>query len=476
MALGGILILSALAAIALVIVLLIRRRRRRRAQRAEAAPRGPLALRPAPRLIRATAGVGALAAILSLAGEPDAAFAVWALFGLIALGDLAAGRTGRGVEIEAIPPTRGYVGATGALSVAIRARRGALRGPIRLALFADGGVEPGEIAPLLPSGPEAACTIPLRFAARGEIALSRLQASWPSRLGLFEIQPSAPLTAKIPVEPDIRPALRGEIQAQILPLTDGRKDMRLRGEGSEFHQLRDFMPGMDPRQIDWKRSARGNALVSRETRAERNHQIVLCLDGGRAMGQRIGGLSRLDHALNAALALAWAAGEAGDTVAIHHFDSRPRNFIPPLPGRAAFARLRAISPGIQPDTAETNHTFGLSHLNGLLNRRSLIVVFSDFADPISAELLVENLAIFARRHLPLYISMQDPQVEALAAPARIGLDAAAQAVAARRLLDERRAILERLTRLGVAPLDVGPGAVTPALLSRYVEIKSREMI
>ena len=252
--------------------------------------------------------------------------------------------------------------------------------------------------------------------------------------------------------------------------------MRMKGDGSEFHQLRDFVPGMDPRSIDWKRSARARSLIARETRAERNHQIILCLDTGHLMGERLGTLSRLDHAINASLALAWAAALGGDNVGFMSFAARPQPFLPPAPGRAAFGRIRATCATLGQDSVESNHTLGLTTLNGRLKRRSLVVVFSDFVDATTAELLVENLAVMQRQHLVLYVALRDPALLALTHATGEGMDEIARAVAAAQILSERQVVLDRLRRLGILCLDTPPEALTPALISRYIEIKAKEMI
>jgi uncharacterized protein (DUF58 family) len=311
---------------------------------------------------------------------------------------------------------------------------------------------------------------------RGTHVIRALSLKWMSRLGLFEVITDIRLDRELTVVPDIAPILSGQINTRMLPLTEGLKDMQLRGEGSEFHQLREFQPGMDPRSIDWKRSARGRTLVARETRAERNHQIMLCLDSGYLMGEHIDGLPKLDRAMNAALAMAWAGGLGGDQVGLYSFDSRPRVFIPPAPGRAAFARLQATCAQMGYDSVETNHTLALTHLHGRLKRRSLVIVFSDFVDSITAELLVENIAVMARHHLILYVALRDPALIDLAQPKSVNLEAIARSVSATQILRERQSVLDRLARLGVICLDTTPAALTGALVSRYIDIKSRELI
>ena len=437
-------------------------------------------MRPSIRLLTVALALAALTTVLVLL-QPDAQMAVvglWAAFAVAGLGDLLASTPAKQLDVVVAAPKTGYSGSTARLVAQITARKSSLPPGLVARLDLDTPLGDG----LLPipmrnaDNRRAATATDLALARRGVHAIRSVALKWQSRLGLFEIIGTWPLNHTLTVVPDITPVLSGQIQTQMLPLTEGIKDMHTRGQGSEFHQLRDFTTGMDPRNIDWKRSARMRTLVARETRAERNHQIMLCLDSGHLMTERIGGLSKLDRAINAALALAWAGGLGGDQVGLYSFDSRPRVFVPPAPGRAAFARLQATCAALKYETVETNHTLGMTHLSGKLARRSLIIVFSDFVDSITAELMVENMTVMSRRHLVLFVALRDPALAALAQPDVVTLDAVAKSVAATQLLRERRDVLDRLSRLGVICLDTTPETLTAGLISRYIDIKSRELI
>ncbi len=335
---------------------------------------------------------------------------------------------------------------------------------------------PGVFEHIESTAAEARLNARLEFAQRGKFVIQGVALKWLSRLGLFEVIANQKLNHDLAVIPNIAPVLSGLIDTQMLPLMDGMKDMNLRGEGSEFHQLRDFMQGMDPRSIDWKRSARTRTLVARETRAERNHQIILCIDNGYLMREKIDGLPKIDRAINAALALAWAGALGGDLVGLYSFDSRPRLYVPPAPGRANFPRLRAHTAAMTYSSVETNHTLALTNLHGKLKRRSLVIVFSDFVDSTTAELLVENMGVMARHHVILYVALRDPMLDATARPKDMTLTNVARSVSALQILNERQLVIDRLSRLGVICLDVPPDNLTPALVSRYIDIKSRELI
>lgn len=319
-------------------------------------------------------------------------------------------------------------------------------------------------------------TLPVLAKRRGKWLLDKLWLHWKSRFGLIEFVPVRKIDLAAAVVPNIRPITSGQIDFDMRTAIFGEKQTSQRGEGSEFHQLNDYVQGMDPRSIDWKHSARQKKLVAKEMRAERNHQIILAIDNGHLMREEINGLARIDHKINAALALAWAGVQGGDQVGLFAFDARPRQYTPPQPGRTAFARLRSQMAELQYESIETNHTLALATLHERLNRRSLIVVFSDFVDPLSAELLLEHLAILNRHHVIVFVSLNDPILQNLVGAKVETMEGVAQSVSASNLLAERRLVFEKMAAMGIDVIETTPGEMTPSLLNTYLAIKAKELI
>ncbi|MEP0963885.1 MAG: DUF58 domain-containing protein [Roseobacter sp.] len=316
----------------------------------------------------------------------------------------------------------------------------------------------------------------IRATRRGIWPIPYVWLFWPSRFQLFEFLPKRQLDIELRVVPNVRAVQSGTLTTTVLSSLFGTKENRAIGDGSEFHQLRDFVPGMDVKSIDWKRSARKRALVAKELRAERNHHVILAIDTGFLMREEIGGLPKIDHAVTAALALAWAAALGGDLVGHYAFDVRPQVFAKPEPGRAAFVRLRSWAAELEYVSRESNHTLALTELNARTPKRSLIVVFTDFVDTTSAELMVENIGILAKRHLIIFIAIRDPETEGILDDPPNDLSGVATLVAANQSISERRLVLERLNRLGVTVIDAKPAQVTARLVSAYLDIKERELI
>jgi uncharacterized protein (DUF58 family) len=256
----------------------------------------------------------------------------------------------------------------------------------------------------------------------------------------------------------------------------GQKVQRERGQGSEFESLREYLPGLDSRFIDWKHSARHRKLLCKEFEAERNHFVVMAFDTGHLMREPVDGLARLDHAINAGLLLAWISLRGGDLVGLYGFDATIRQYLSPVRSMGGFARLQQATAALEYTAEETNFTLGLAELNIRLRRRALVVLFTDFVDTTTAELLIESLRRVANKHVVIFVTVRDSAVQALADAEPAGFDDVTRAVIAHDLLRDRRIVLERLERMGLHCLETSPAGLSVALLNRYLLIKRRGLI
>jgi len=405
----------------------------------------------------------------------------WGLVGLVALLDLLVSPGGRVIQIEWELPKQIFVGETHAAQLRLSRANGrrvpGFEDGLEMGLELDGDLGDGYVVPLeASSAQEILATSELRCQRRGLLPIKKFWFKYPSLFKLFDIVASRKIDHVVAGVPNIKSALSGDIAVRVQAELFGNKRMDTLGDGSEFHQLNDYTHGMDTRTIDWKRSARHGTLLVRENQAERNHQIILCLDNGHLMREKLGGLPKIDRAINSALAVTWAAGLAGDLVGFFGFDSRPNFFMPPMPGRVAFNKMRTYAAGMNYSSAESNHTLAMAHLNGRLNHRSLIIVFSDFVDTTTAELLVENLSVLSKHHLLIYVALKDPVIDEMIHAGDGSMDALSVSVSAAQVNQERTVVLDKLRSFGVVCLDVEPDKLTPELISTYIDIKARELI
>lgn len=311
---------------------------------------------------------------------------------------------------------------------------------------------------------------------RGAAVIERAHVRWQGPMGLASRQRVQPLDAPVAIIPDLGAIEREASLLFSRTTTHGIKPLRDRGDGSEFDALAEFQPGMDPRMVAWKQSARHVKLLAKEVRAERNHQLAFAIDTGRAMSEPIAGTPRVDWSINAALMLAYVALKLGDRVSFFGFDSRPNLSTGFAAGTRAFGHLQAQTSKLDYSTEETNYTLGLATLAEKLQRRSMVIVFTDFTDTVSAELMVENITRLARRHMIVFVTFPDQELEALRDAAPRSSDDVARAVIAHRLLQERNVVLTRLRRLGVQIVSAPVERLGPALVRAYDELRRRERV
>jgi len=308
---------------------------------------------------------------------------------------------------------------------------------------------------------------------RGQAQLTALWLERRGPLGLAAHVTRRPLGDRVHVMPDVRQIVEGEIAILLRRVERGDRRLNSLGDGSEFDALREHRPGFDNRWIDWKQSARHNLLVSREFVDEQNTTVIMGFDCGVLMCERIGGVPRLDHAINAALPLAWLSLHMGDLIGAFSFAGQPGLWVPPSRGRSRFQPFQLQLAGLDYHPEQTNFTLGLSTLEGRLDRRALVILFTDFVDTVSAEYMLEDVARLVRRHRVLFVALRDDSLARMAGADPVDAQAMAQAVLARDLLRERRAVLQRLVRLGVETVDASVDQVTPQLINSYMAIKAR---
>jgi uncharacterized protein (DUF58 family) len=329
---------------------------------------------------------------------------------------------------------------------------------------------------LAPDGEEWAGALTYRPSRRGTGAVERLWLHWSGPLGLGARQMSRAVEASIRVTPNISALRSPTFQAFLRDSQFGLIARRMRGEGAQFEALAEYQAGMDRRRIDWKASARHSHLYAKEYESERNNQIVFAFDCGQAMCEPVGGQPRIDRAVSAGLAAAYVALKSGDRVALFGFAARPGLATPFVADARAFHRLQSAAATLDYHAQEPNFTLALATLAGRLQRRSLIVVFSDFTDPTSAELMIESIGRLVKRHLVLFVTLADEELDSISAAPPADMQALAMAVTANSLLRQRALVLAKLHQLGVDVIEASYDKAGPRVIDAYLRIKRKGSI
>lgn len=398
------------------------------------------------------------------------------MFGLMLLDlSLAARRGSIRVAIDA--PSVLYMNSTDPVEIELHCESGPLPVRVNALLETNEFIEPPNSAVLSGwPGRRHRFTRALEPIRRGTGRLERLWLNWTGPLGLVRIKRVETLAHEIPITPNTRWVQEEAVRLYTRDADFGIKMQIDRGNGSEFDALREFSAGMDRRSIDWKHSARHRQLLAKEFRTERNHNIVFAFDTGRLMCEPLGGVPKIDRAINAALLLAYVSLRSGDKTALYGFDAKPTVTSNILSGVGAFPHMQQLASKLDYSVEDANYTLALTSLSARLERRSLIVLFTDFVDTISAELMLENVKRLMDRHLIIFACFEDEQLSEMIEAEPKTADLVSRAVIADGLLKDREVVLRKLEHLGVQVIETRPERFSADLVSRYLDIKRREML
>jgi len=244
-----------------------------------------------------------------------------------------------------------------------------------------------------PNGATVLRTV-VRPSRRGDVRLGPVVLLQGSRWGLWRRRSAVDSGATLTVYPDASRYVRARaLSARRVLTLLGARTVRARGEGMEFDSLRDYVVGDDVRRIDWTATARRARPITRVYRHERHRTVLIAVDASRLMGAVVDGRTKLDHAVDAALALAYAAILAGDDVGMLAFDASVRSELPPAPHRHLGAFVDLLH-AVEPRFVEASWTRLAEHLARRRRRRTLVIALSDFVDA-DATGLVAPLALVA---------------------------------------------------------------------------------
>ncbi|MET0701531.1 MAG: DUF58 domain-containing protein [Mycobacterium sp.] len=354
------------------------------------------------------------------------------------------------------------------------------RGLVRDAWAPSAGAEPRTHTVNIPAGQRYRVDTRLHPARRGDQQSAMVTARSIGPLGLAGRQSShhAPWTARI-----LPPFLsRKHLPSRLAKLRelDGLLPVLIRGQGTEFDSLREYVPGDDVRSIDWRATARRADVVVRTWRPERDRRVVIVVDTGRTSAGRVGvdptasdpgGWPRLDWSLDAALLLAALAARAGDHVDFLAHDQVTRATVVGASRTELLAQLVAAMAPLQPALVETDSAATIAAILRRTRRRALVVLLTDLNASSLDEGLLPVLPRLSAKHQVIVAAVADPRIADLAS----GRADAAQvydAAAAERYRNDRRAIASRMRNSGVEVVDAPPEDLAPALADRYLAMKA----
>jgi uncharacterized protein (DUF58 family) len=367
--------------------------------------------------------------------------------------------------------TRIMLGERGATTLTIaNAGRRTVRGLVRDAWQPSlGATSRAQVS--IPAGGHALVTTTMAPTRRGDKAAGQVTVRSVGPLGLAARQSGrvVPWTVRV-LPPFLSRKHLPEKLARLRQL-DGQHRSLIRGQGSEFDSLREYVVGDDVRSIDWRSSAKRSDVVVRTWRPERDRRIVLVLDTGRTSAGRVAGVPRLDAAMDAALLLAALASRAGDRVDMLAVDRQVRARVVAASRNDVLLRMTDAMALLEPELAESDGDLMASALFATARRRCLVVLLTDLNSAALELGLLPRIGLLVSRYRLVVAATADPRLSELAS-SRGDTAAVYQAAAAERARAERARVAALLTRHGVDVIDEPPDRLAPALADSYLTLKA----
>jgi uncharacterized protein (DUF58 family) len=424
-----------------------------------------------------TGRAGLLAALGSvpvlLAPRPPLALGLLSmLLVVLVLVDLLAAGSTRSLTFQRRGPDLVRLGETATIDLLVHNQgRRRVRGVLRDAWPPSAGAEPRSHRVDIGAARRQRVAVRLRPTRRGvrEAAAVTVRSLGPLGVAGRQGTHRVPWTLRV-VPPFLS---RRHLPAKLARLRDleGQTPSLVRGQGTEFDSLREYVIGDDVRSIDWRATARRRDVVVRTWRPERDRRVVIVLDSGRTSAGRVGMWPRIDWAMDAALLLAALAAHAGDRVDFLAYDRTVRAWTSAVPKTQLLSSLVNVMAPLEAELVEPDFSGMTSAVLSRARRRCLVVLLTDLNPTAMREGLLPVLPRLASTHQVLIAAVADPQVASMAV-ARGTAEQVYDAAAAEHHRQERRRLVALLHRHQVDVVDAVPEEFAPAVADAYLALKA----
>ena len=336
------------------------------------------------------------------------------------------------------------------------------------------GVLPRRRAAVIPASSAAIHPFTLAPTRRGRFTPEVIALRSTGPLGIGARQTNVQARNELRVYPSFRSKAEAELRLRKARLLEiGLRSATGLGTGTEFDSLREYQVDDDVRRIDWSATARAQRAIVRTYRAELNQTVIAALDCGRSAAGKAAGVPRLDHYMDAVMALTTIATGLGDRAGLLAFDHRVRATVAASRHRGQFGRICEALYDQFPELSESDYRGAFGQVLARFPRRTMLVLFTEINEQIVEDYLLEALALVVRDHLVVVASVRDPDLDRWATDTPTESDLAYRKAAAHAALDSRSRAIARLRSVGATVVDAVPGELAPALADAYLRVKSR---
>lgn len=317
----------------------------------------------------------------------------------------------------------------------------------------------------------------IRPVKRGEYAFGTVNIFASSPIGLFSRRFKFSGEALVPVYPSFIQMRKYELMAISNRLVNsGIKRVRRIGQNREFELIKEYVTGDDFRTVNWRATARKNHLMVNNFQDERSQQVYSLIDKGRVMQMPFNGLSLLDYAINASLAIANIALKKSDKAGLISFQHVTGSTV--VAGKQSKQMLRIMETLYNQKTAYRESDFSslYTHIRRTITQRSLLLLFTNFESIHGLHRQMPYLKSLSTQHLLVVIFFENTEMKALLENPVTELKDVYYKAVAEKFSYDKKLIVRELTKHGIQSLLTTPENLTINTINKYLELKSRGMI
>jgi uncharacterized protein (DUF58 family) len=311
---------------------------------------------------------------------------------------------------------------------------------------------------------------------RGSYNFGDIIIYFQSQLGLVQRRQNADAEEIVSVYPSFSQLGKYSLMANTTTTEQGSKRMRKIGQSMEFEQIKNYVSGDDIRTINWKATARnGNLMVNNYT-DEKSQQVYCIIDKGRLMKMPFNGLSLLDYAINATLALSNICLQKQDKIGLMSFSDKMGSII--AADRKPIQRENIMQVLYKESTSfmESDYEMLYMQVRNKLKQRSLLILFTNFESLNGLKRQVNYLRSIAKHHLLLVVFFENTELTKLSTATAHNVEDVYVKTIADKLAYEKRMVVKELLHYGILSVLSSPENLTVNAINKYLELKAKQVL
>ncbi|SMG41350.1 Uncharacterized conserved protein, DUF58 family, contains vWF domain [Sphingobacterium psychroaquaticum] len=319
-------------------------------------------------------------------------------------------------------------------------------------------------------------TFAVRPTSRGRYVFGRCHALV-RHIGLFERKFRLDESLTLACYPSFIQMRKYQLMATTDRLVEmGVKRIRKIGATLEFDHIREYVRGDDYRHLNWRATAKHKKLLVNQYQEEKSQPIYALIDTGRVMRMPFQGLTLLDYAINSALVLTNAAILKQDRAGMLTFSKEVGNYVAAEKRNNQMQRIADKLYAVQTEFEETEFGQLYAYCNKHINKRSLLLLYTNFETIDALSRQMPYLRMLAKSHILVVVVFKNTELVDMSHEAGKKVIDVYNQIIAEKFVYEKHLIVQELHRQGIQTIYTAPENLTIQAINKYLEIKARGLL